>query len=56
LGFFFSNKHRNLWSGFMRDAAGAEGLSTPLRQIASESFSQHVARILHRNISNPLLK
>ncbi|KAK7087821.1 nucleoporin 88-like [Littorina saxatilis] len=50
-----SCKYRNPFSGFMRDSSCVEGLSSPLRRIAAEPFSQHIAKILHRSVSNPLL-
>ena len=54
---YFSNKFRNPWASFLKDQEeNLAGLSTPLKQIAAEPFSQHVAKILHRSVSNPLLK
>ncbi|KAL8573357.1 hypothetical protein ACOMHN_032819 [Nucella lapillus] len=50
-----SNKYRSPWTGFLRET-GSSGDVTPLRPpTAAEPFSQHIAKILHRSISNPLL-
>ncbi|KAK7505991.1 hypothetical protein BaRGS_00002713 [Batillaria attramentaria] len=50
-----SNKYRSTFSAGLRDASNLESLSSPLRRIAAEPFSQQIAKILHRSQSNPIL-
>ncbi|XP_076453117.1 nucleoporin 88-like [Babylonia areolata] len=50
-----SNKYRNPWSGLLRDSESSGDVAAAPHSSSTEPFSQHIARILHRSVSNPLL-